>query len=143
MKNELRVIFNDDFNLFIHELSADFFDFLRHCAREHHDLLFMRSFHENFLNISSHAQIFQHLIALVDNEILKFVKLQDALLDQILNSARGSHDDVWLLLLQTLDVLLNINAAIISIHLEKVEVFSKSSEFVFNLVCQFSHVAQD
>jgi len=60
----------------VHKLLADWPDFRAQSGRKHHYLLLTRSQFEDSLDVSSHIESFQHLVALVKNKILDMGKLQ-------------------------------------------------------------------
>lgn len=56
VKNEFSFI-NEDINFILQEFFAIFFQLLRHCGTEHHDLFIMWSLDEDLLDVGSHAGV--------------------------------------------------------------------------------------
>lgn len=68
MESELAFIYKHvDFVL--QELLAVLFHLFRHGCTEHHDLLLVRSFDENFLDIGSHAGTAEYLVTLINDKV--------------------------------------------------------------------------
>ena len=53
---------------------------------------------EDILNVASHVQLLQHLVALVQNEMLDVLQVERAVSGQRQNPARSPDDDVRVLL---------------------------------------------
>ena len=78
------------------------------------DLFLMRSLFEDLLHVSPHVQLFQHLVTLVQNEMLHVLQVQSLVSNQRRNSTRSADNDVWSVTLQSFFILqdgtiLNLN----------------------------------
>merc|ERR1712227_263301 len=89
----------------LHELLADRSNVLAESGAEHHHLLLIRSGAEDLLNISSHVQLLQHLVTLVQNKVFQILQTQLLTLDQGEDAARSSNNNVRTVVLQHLLVL--------------------------------------
>jgi len=89
----------------LHELLADGPDVLRECGREHHDLLLVWGRSEDLLNVATHVKLLQHLVALVENEMLHVLQAQLLALDESEQTTWSSDDDVRAVGFQNLLVL--------------------------------------
>merc|ERR1719341_2274388 len=58
----------------LHELLADWSDVLGEGGAEHHHLLLMGSRTENFLHVTPHVQLLQHLVALIQDKVLQVLQ---------------------------------------------------------------------
>ena len=67
MKDELALI-DEDVNFVLKELLAAFFHFVLHGGAEHHDLLGVRGFDEDVLDVCPHSWVAEHLITLVNHK---------------------------------------------------------------------------
>ena len=90
--------------MFLH-LLTDGPDVLAEGGREHHDLLLVRSGSEDLLDVPPHVQLLQHLVTLVQDEMLQVLQWKLLALDESENSSRSSHDNMRAVVLQNLLVL--------------------------------------
>lgn len=123
----------------MHKLLADRSDVLAEGSAEHHHLLLMWRRAEDVLDVSSHVcnrtkevswtaedanreckhtQLLQHLVALVQNEILEVLQIQLLGAHQRQNTARGADYDVWAVALQHFLILLDWQASKENSHLK-------------------------
>jgi len=93
VKDKFGVI-NKDFYFVFHELLAIFLNFIWHCCTKHHDLLVVLGLHEYFLDIGSHLWVSNHLITLINNEVLHILRLNCLVFQQVEESPRSSNDNV-------------------------------------------------
>jgi hypothetical protein len=117
----------------LRELPADRSDLLAECGGEHHHLLLMRRLLEDGLHISSHVQLLQHLIALIQHESLQLVQLQLLLIDQRQHTPRGADHHVGHLRLQQLAVLIDGDTTEEHLHLHLRQVLAEANELLADL----------
>ena len=83
-------------------LLTDWPDVLAEGGGEHHHLLLVRSGSEDLLDISPHVQLLQHLVALVQDEMLQILQWELLALDEGENPAGSSHNNMRTVALQNL-----------------------------------------
>jgi hypothetical protein len=59
-------------------------------------LLVVRCFDEDVLNIASHLGVSHDLITLIYHEELDLIKVNQLMFGQVIESARGGDDDMWI-----------------------------------------------
>ena len=99
MKGQFCVIVNVDLKGILHELFADRPHIATHCGGVHHYLLLVRSHLEDSLYILSHVKLGEHLIALIQNEVLQILHLQMLTSYKSQDPSRGAYKDLWRILL--------------------------------------------
>lgn len=111
---------DDEFVRLLHVESAHFLGGFRQGGGEHHNLqaLLGRILrHEDFLDLLPHCGLIEHLVALVQNEMLQVIQLQDWVLwwcaAESLDSTWSTYYDMWgsFLVLQNLLILLDWDTA--------------------------------
>lgn len=89
------------------------------------------------------TDLIQHLVALIENEVLDVSQRQSFVSDKSIETTWSSNNDIGVLLFvfQQFEVLCHWSTTIkdSSLHLRKV--LAKSSVLVLNLICQLSSVA--
>jgi len=115
VEDELGLI-DEDFDFLLHELFAVSSDGFRHGGAEHHDLLGVRSLHEDFLDVGSHLGSTHDLVAFVDHKIFAFAELNSVVFGKVTESARSGNDDVGIvgLVFELLDVAADRGAAVVA-----------------------------
>jgi len=108
------------------ELAADGADLFGERGAEHHHLLLVRCQLEDGLHVSSHVEMFEHLVALVENEALEMVQLELLLFGELQNTAGCADDDMGCLLLQQLAVLTDSDATKEHLHLHVRQVLGEA-----------------
>ena len=96
----------------LHELLADGTNFLAQGGTKHHGLLIMRSSTEDLLDVTAHIQRFQHLVTLIENEMLRLLQLQVLILDQGQNTSGGADHNVGAVILERFMVLLDAGSTV-------------------------------
>lgn len=76
VQSELGVIIDINLQRVLHELLADWADFLGQGGAEHHDLLLCGCSTEDLLNIAAHINLVEHLVTLIKNEDLAASKAE-------------------------------------------------------------------
>ena len=95
------------------ELLTNFLGALGQSGREHHHLPLRVGAHENTLNLLSHIDLVEHLIALIQHEYLKVLEVESLLLDQGEDTSGSTNDDVrWFQSLEDLLILTDGNTSI-------------------------------
>jgi len=126
VKRELRVVVNINFHRVVHELLADRADLLAQRSAEHHDLLLVRRRSEDVLHVAAHVELFQHLVALVEHEMLDVLETQLAAADEREDTAWRTDDDVRRRLAEHFAILLDWHAAEEDANFDRREVFAES-----------------
>lgn len=128
-----------------HELLADGSDLLGQGGGKHHHLLLSGGHSENLLDISSHINLVEDLVTLIDDKGLDVAESQVLVSDQGVQSAGGSDNDVGggLLVLDQLNVLLDGGTSIEDGGLDVGQVLGESGVLVHDLVGQLSGVTQN
>mmetsp|Transcript_72532 Transcript_72532/g.204544 ORF Transcript_72532/g.204544 Transcript_72532/m.204544 type:complete len:203 (-) Transcript_72532:224-832(-) len=125
----------------LHELLAELPGLSRHRRAEHHDLLLLRSLHEDLLDVLAHVQLVQALVALVEHELGQFVKLEVLLPTEAKHTAGCSDQDVGAAILEHLLVLDDGHTTVEDAGLDVGEVLREAVELVFDLVGKLAGVA--
>mmetsp|Transcript_28086 Transcript_28086/g.68097 ORF Transcript_28086/g.68097 Transcript_28086/m.68097 type:complete len:241 (-) Transcript_28086:832-1554(-) len=142
VERKLRVI-NIDLHRILHELLADRAHLLAECSRKHHDLLLVRCRLEDLLHILAHVELFQHLIALIENEVLDTLRVQIFVAAQLQHTAGRSDDDVGRLGLEDALVLGDGHATIEHFRLNVRQVSAEPLKLVGDLIGELASVAKD
>mmetsp|Transcript_714 Transcript_714/g.2019 ORF Transcript_714/g.2019 Transcript_714/m.2019 type:complete len:260 (+) Transcript_714:587-1366(+) len=141
MQRELGLVINVDLHRRLHELAAHRADGRRQRGGEHHDLLVMRSAQEDLLHIPSHVKRLQHLVTLVNDEVLDLVDLEGAFGDESLQPAGGAHHDVGRVGLEQLAVLGDGDTAVEDTNLDAIQVLAEAVVLLGDLEGQLARVA--
>lgn len=95
VQGKLALVLNQNLNWIPHELFTCRLHLNVQSSREHHDLFVNWSFLEDLLDITSHADVLEDLIALIKNEHLELVKVEGLAAGECQDSSWGSHNNVW------------------------------------------------
>lgn len=89
--------------------------------------------------------LIQHLVALIENEVLQVGEAKDLVTDEGIDTAGSSNDDVRVsvLVLQHSDVLLDRSSAVEDADLDVRQELCEAIVLVLDLVCQFTGVTHD
>ncbi|KAH3685471.1 hypothetical protein WICPIJ_003554 [Wickerhamomyces pijperi] len=120
-------------------------DLLGQSGREEHDLLFVRSGTEDLLDVTSHGNTFQHLVTLVNDEVLDVVQSDGLVSQQGVQTAWCGNNNVWsgLWVLQQLGVVLDWSTTVENSSADFWHVLGETLVFVTDLVGQFTGVTDD
>jgi len=132
-----------DFNGISGKLLAHRPNFLAQGSREHHYLLFVGCRAEDGLNITTHVEVLEHLIALIQNESLDLVSLEFLLIDELLDTTRSTNNNMRGVLSQELIMLTNRDASIEDAHLDGRKIFGEANKFLANLIGQLASMAHN
>lgn len=127
----------------LHKLLADRADLFAQRRAEHHNLFAVRSVPEDLLHVAAHVQLFQHLVALVEDEVLEVFQLKLLVSNQRHYSARSSHHNVRIDGLESFLVLLDGQSAEKDGHLHLGHVLAKALVLFADLEGQLPSVAHD
>lgn len=144
VQSELGFVVYVDFKWVLHELLASGPDLLGQGGREHHDLLVVRSSSEDLLDVSSHVNLLEHLVTLVEYKVLDTARLDTLVSDQGVQPTRSTDNDV-----RALRLVLE-NGLVVGDGCTTVEdggsnfghVLGESSVFVLDLEGKLSSVAE-
>lgn len=117
-------------NYVLHKLEADGADVLAQRRAEHHDLLLVGGVAEDLLHISTHVELLEHLVALVEHKMFDVLQLELARPDQGQNSARGANDHVWTAALQQFLVVADVHATEENANSHRLQVLRKPLVFL-------------
>lgn len=138
------LVVDEDFFRLARELSADFSRGVANGCGKHHDLLLMRGFLEDFLNLAAHVQsVFKNIVTFVQNESLQVVQFQNFFVNEMKDSSGRSDKDMWAIFFDHFLVLVEIDASVNNFRLDIREIFAESFEFAVDLIGEFSSVAKD
>ena len=128
-----------------HELFANGADLGAERGGEHHDLLVVRGLLEDGLDIGTHINGLEALVALVDDKVTQVREVQRIFLGQRLDPSRRSDDDMRALarVLEHLPVLLHGEASEKVAHPDVLHVGRETLILVANLERQLTGMAQD
>lgn len=128
-----------------HVESAYLLGLIIHGGRVHHDLFVgVGTTHEDLLYLGSHITFAEHLIALVQDEMLKVVEVEVFLLNELHDSPWSSNNDMWWLWsLQDLHMLTFWDSSVEALSNEAGNILGESSEFLLDLIRKLSDIAQD
>jgi len=143
VEGELGVVVNVDLHWVGHELFADWSHFFWEGGGEHHNLLLMWSRLENILNISSHIQLLQHFITLVQNKVFGVFQVELAASDQSQDPTWGTDNNMWGVFPQGFPVVLDWHTSEEDSHFNIVQVLAESLVFFWDLESEFSGVAEN
>jgi len=146
VESEFALVLNEDFRRVAHELLAGVLDVSGEGGGEHHDLLVVGSLLENVLDVSSHVHLFsaEQSVTLIKNKHLEVAQVEVLLADELKDTARGSHDDVWRLkALQEFDVILDGLSTVDDISAYLGHVLGEALELILDLVGQLTGMAED
>jgi len=129
----------------LHEFAADRSNLLGQSSGEHHDLLLMGSLHEDLLNVSAHVELFEHLIAFVEYEVLHIAKIHIIRANaESLHTSRSTDDDMRSLIgLEHLSVLSNGSTSVEDFASHVFHVGGESVVLSLDLEGQFAGVAEN
>merc|ERR1719273_1574075 len=105
VQGQLRLIVNVNLHGVLHELLADRPDVLAEGGGEHHHLLLVGSRPEDLLHVPPHVQLLQHLVTLVQHEMLQVLQWELLALDEGQNPAGSSNNNMRTVALENLLVL--------------------------------------
>ena len=142
VKRQLRVV-DVDLHGVLHELLAHGAHVGRERRGEHHHLLLVRRVLEDLLHVLAHVELLEHLVALVEDEVLDVRRDEVAVADQLEHAAGRAHDDVRRLRLEDALVLRGGHAAVEDLGLHVGQVAREALELVGDLVGELARVAQD
>merc|ERR1712203_775251 len=74
VQGELCLVVDVHLHRVLHELLADWSDVLGEGGAEHHHLLLVGSRTENLLHVTPHVQLLEHLVALIQDEVLQVLQ---------------------------------------------------------------------
>lgn len=143
---------DDEFVGLLHVEPADLLGSFREGGREHHNLqtLLGRILgHEDLLDLLSHGGFVEHLVALVQDEMLQVIQLQSWILcwgaAEGLDSTWSTYYDVWgsFLVFQNLLVLRDWDTAKEDLLSQVTEVLGESIKLLLDLVGELSRVTQN
>jgi hypothetical protein len=149
---QFSLTFDDEFVRLLHVESANFLGGFRQGGREHHDLqaLLGRILrHEDFLDLLPHGGLIEHLVALVQNEMLQVIQLQNWILwwgaAEGLDSTWSTYYDMRgsFLVFQNLLILLDWYTAEKDLLSNVWEILRESVCLLLDLVGQLSRVTQN
>ena len=127
----------------LHELLANWSNLLAQGSAEHHNLFIVWGHLEDFLDIGSHVDLLQHLVALVEHKVLDMLQVESASSGQCQDTSRSTDNNVRAILFDRLLVLLDANATKENSNLYSRHVFTKALVFLTDLKGQLSGVAHD
>jgi len=137
MESEFALVLNEDFSRVTHELLASLLNVTGKSSSEHHDLLVVRSFLENVLDITSHVHRVssEESIALVKHKHLEVAQVQLLLTAKLEDTAGSTNDDVWgLEALKELDVVLDGLTTVDNVSFDVSHVLGEADELILDLV---------
>lgn len=145
VQSELSFVVNENLQRRGHELLADGSDLLRKSGGEHHDLLLSGSDSEDLLHVSSHINLVEHLVTLVNNESLDVAETEVLVSDEGMKSTGSGDNHVrrGLLVLDQLNVLLDGGSSVENGGLDVGQVLGESGVLVHDLVGQLSGVTEN
>jgi len=94
VKSQLGFILDENLGWVAHKLAAGEFNLVGQRSCEHHDLLSVRSLLENLLDIASHIDVLEDLIALVKDKHLEIFEVKGLVFSQVENTAWSANDDM-------------------------------------------------
>lgn len=103
----------------------------------------MRSSLEDGLNVATHLELLEHLIALIQNEALQAIQLQLLLVHQLKDTTWGTNNNVWSLSLEQLAMLGNWDTTEEHLDLDLWQVLGETKELLANLISQLTSVAEN
>ena len=100
---------------------------------------------EDRLDVVAHVGLVQHLVALIEDEVLQAGETKVPVTDEGVDTSRGADDDVrvGILVTEELDVLRNWGSAVEDADLDIGQELGKSVVLVPDLVSQLTGVAHD
>jgi len=138
--------FNVDFEGVVHKFLADGANFIAESGGEHHDLLVMRGFLKNFLDIFSHIKRFEHLVTFIQNELLQIGKIQCLFIDKTQDAPGCSDDNVGkiVFVLKNISVLLKGDSSVEHLSVDFwTKILLEAFKFGTNLKGQFTGMAEN
>ena len=127
---------------FSHELATDRTSLIGEGRREHHDLLLSWSGLKHSLDLPPHVCSVQHLIALVDYEVLHSTQIDCFLVDESKHPTRSANHNLWSVLREKLTVELERYTAKDHFASDIGQVLGEPLEVVVDLVGKLSSVAE-
>ena len=120
-------------NLFIvvQVLFGYLFYITTHRGREHQGIVLLRQRFEDLVDILREAHV-QHLVSLVEDNVLYLFQMDIAAMHEIDQSSRGRHDNLHTLF-QGTHLRLDGSTAVDSLHMDAIHVFGKVADVVGNL----------
>ena len=137
------LVVDRDLKWLFHELLASVADLFVQCGRKHLYLLLVWCHLENVLDVSAHVKSFEHLVALIKDEMLQIACVEMFATDERQDSSRCAHYDCGRRLLQLLDMCLNRLATVHDLHrdLVLVHVLREAIVLLLNLEGKLASVA--
>lgn len=96
------------------------------------------------MHLRSHVTLTEHLVALIEDEMLKVIEVQILFLDELHDSSWSSDDNMrWFGSLQDFHVISLRDTSIEALSNQTWDVFGESSKLFFDLIGQLSDIAQN
>lgn len=145
VEGQLGLIIDVNLKRALHKLFASSSDVLGKGGGEHHNLLVVRRGSEDFLNVSSHIKLFEHLVALVKNKVLDLACVELLVTDEGHGSARGTNNDVRALFLVGKDLLVGRDGSttVEDTSSDIGHKFGKTSKLILDLIGKLSSVTEN
>mmetsp|Transcript_5810 Transcript_5810/g.12664 ORF Transcript_5810/g.12664 Transcript_5810/m.12664 type:complete len:340 (+) Transcript_5810:682-1701(+) len=141
VQGELGIV-HVDLHRVLHELLADDAHLWAKSGREHHHLLLMRGRLEDLLHVLAHVELLEHLVALVEDEVLDVLGDEVLVPHHLQHTSRRADDNVRRFVLQDALVLSDRHATVEDGRLDVGQVSLETVELVVDLVGQLARVAE-
>jgi hypothetical protein len=143
VQRQLLLVIDVNLERVLHELLTDTSDLLGQSSRKHHDLLMGRGRTEDGLHIVAHVRLIQHLVTLIEDEVLQVGKAKVSVTDERVDTSRCADNDVrvGVFVSKKLDVLLHRCSSVENADLDVGQELREAVVLVPDLVGQFTGMA--
>ena len=134
VEGQFGFIVDVDFDRVLCEFAADRSDFLAQSGGKHHDLLLVGCGTEDGLDVLSHADRFEHLVALVENEAFQVTQVEVFFVNELQQTTGGADDNMRGFFLQQVGVVFEVDTTKEDLHFDVIEVFAVTQFTKFSFV---------
>ena len=130
-----------DFLVVVQVVESNLLDVLAHGSREEQGVSILRHVLEDGIDALREAHV-QHLVSLIKHHVVHVLQLSHATINQIEQTARGSHDNLHTML-QGANLASDVSTAINSGNMQTVDVLGKTVQIVCYLEAEFTCRTED
>ena len=130
-----------DFLVVVQVVEGNLLDVLAHCSREEQGVSILRNVLEDGIDALREAHV-QHLVSLIKHHVVHVLQLSHATINQIEQTARGSHDNLHTML-QGANLASDVGTAINCGNMQTVDVLGKAVQIVCYLETELTCRTED
>ena len=112
MKSEFHIIIDINLHWILAKFLADRPNFFAQGSAKHHNLLFVRSHSENFMDITAHVKRFKYTVTLVKYKVFDVIELQSFFTCKTKDTTWGSNCNVRAVILEDITICLDTDTTV-------------------------------